>query len=68
MYYNIAKKAHTDTIIGLQQLYGIEPNYKTHDDAPDADQQAVEYLSRYLRAGSNQTRTGKFKRNLTRAI
>ncbi len=68
MYYNIAKKAHTDTIIGLQQLYGIEPNYKTHDDAPDADQQAVEYLSRYLRAGSNQTRSGKFKRNLTRAI
>ena len=68
IYYNVKKKAHADTIIGLQQLYGIEPNYKTHDDAPDADQQAIEYLSRYLRKSNNKHRTGAYKRNENRTI
>ncbi len=68
IWYNISRKAHTDTIIGLQQLYGIEPNYKTNDDAPDADQQAIEYLSKHLRRQSNQTRMGKMTRNKSRQL
>lgn len=68
IYYNIKKKAHTDTIIGLQQLYSIEPNYKTHDDAPDADQQAIEYLSRHLRRQSNTIRSGRMLKNKSRKL
>lgn len=30
---------------------GIEPGYHTHDDAPDADQQAVEYLAEFVTYG-----------------
>ena len=48
IYYNIKKESHTDTQIGLQQLYGISPGYSTHDDAPDADSEAVEYLSKFI--------------------
>ena len=68
IYYNLKKKAHADTIIGLQQLYSIEPNYKTHDDAPDADQQAIEYLSRHLRRQNNTIRSGQMIKNQRRTI
>jgi phage terminase large subunit-like protein len=68
IYYNDKMKAHADTIVGLQQLYGIEPNYKTHDDAPDADQQAIEYLSRHLRRRSSQQRMGKMYKNQDRKL
>lgn len=54
VYYNEKKKGHNDTQVGLAQLYGIEPGYKGHDDAPDADQQAIQYLS-------SVTRTSSFK-------
>jgi phage terminase large subunit-like protein len=64
MIYNAAKKNHNDTVIGLQQLYGIEPGYKTNDDAPDADQQAIEYLSKYIVYGNSSTKpkVGKVER------
>lgn len=52
IYYNEKKKGHNDTQLGLAQLYGIEPGYKGHDDAPDADQQAIEYLSRFIQTTS----------------
>lgn len=68
IYYNQYKKNHNSTIIGLQQLYGIEPNYKTHDDAPDADVYAIDFLSKYIRTNSQPARTGKFKRNIKRKI
>lgn len=68
IYYNLNKKAHADTLIGLQQLYSIEPNYKTHDDAPDADQQAIEYLSRHLRRQNNTIRSGQMIKNQRRTI
>lgn len=54
IYYNEKLKNHNDTKEGLAQLKGIEPGYKGHDDAPDADKYAFDYLDNYSR-----------KRNLT---
>lgn len=48
IYYNEKKKPHADTQQGLAQLYGIEPGYKSHDDAPDADEQAISFLSKHI--------------------
>lgn len=68
IYYNANKKNHNSTIIGLQQLYGIEPGYRTHDDAPDADVYAIDFLSRYIRQHAQPIRSGNFKRNTKRQI
>lgn len=57
IFYDEKKKSHSSTQIGLQQLYGIEPSYKTHDDAPDADEQCITFLSKHIYIGS----TGKPK-------
>ena len=38
-------KGDSDTQVALAQLKGIEPGYSTHDDAPDADEQAISVLS-----------------------
>lgn len=55
MYYNEKMKSHADTQTGLKQLYGIEPNYNTHDDAPDADEQCIQFLERHMDAGNTNT-------------
>ncbi len=68
IYFNNKKIPHADTVTGLEQLYGIEPNYKTHDDAPDADQQAIDYLSKHLRAAHGQSRMGKYNKNKRRQL
>ena len=68
IYYNKNKKAHTDTQIGLQQLYGIEPGYRTHDDAPDADREAIRYLERFIRTRSFKPRQGKITKNTKRFL
>ncbi len=69
IYYNADKQAHNSTLIGLQQLYGIEPNYRTHDDAPDADEQAIYFLSKYIApVGGSEVRSGKFRRDNSRRI
>lgn len=47
VYYNRQLKGHNDTLTGLAQLKGIEPGYKTKDDAPDADKYAFDYLDRF---------------------
>jgi predicted phage terminase large subunit-like protein len=52
IYYNEKLKAHNDTQEGLAQLFGIEPGYNSHDDAPDADQQAIQFLSYHLRTAN----------------
>ena len=52
MWYNIKMKAHNDTQVGLAQLKGIEPGYKVNDDSPDADQQAIAELSKYIKVGN----------------
>lgn len=56
IYHNDAEQANNDMQTGLVQLYGIEPGYHTHDDAPDADQQAIEYLAQFVNysQGSDQ--------------
>lgn len=56
-----------DTQEGLRQLYGIEPGYRTHDDAPDADEQAISFLEKHIRRGNPNPRSGKFKKNNKRA-
>lgn len=63
IYYNDAKKSHHSTQEGIAQLLGIEPGYKTHDDAPDADQQAIKWLSSWLYTGNkSKTLTATIKR------
>jgi phage terminase large subunit-like protein len=69
LYYNEKKKSHNDTATGLQQLYGIEPGYRTKDDAPDADEQCIKFLSRHLRRGNSKgARTGRIKKNPKRRL
>ena len=50
IFYNQKLKDHNDTKEGLAQLKGLEPGYRSHDDAPDADKEAFDYLDRYARA------------------
>lgn len=67
IFYDQTKKADTDCIIGLQQLYKIEPGYRSHDDAPDADHQAIVYLE--TRSVTRQAiRTGNYTKNKNRQI
>lgn len=51
IYYAKSEQANNDMQVSLAQLYGIEPGYRTHDDAPDADQQAIEYLAQFVHYG-----------------
>lgn len=51
--YNKKMENDNDTIVGLQQLYDIEPGYNTHDDAPDADHQALTFLERHIPMASD---------------
>jgi phage terminase large subunit-like protein len=64
IWYNEKMKPHKDTQIGMAQLFGIEPNYKGHDDAPDADEQAITYLSKHIYTGTpgKAPLTGKVER------
>lgn len=45
VWYSEKLRSDHDTEVALDQLRGIEPGYKTHDDAPDADEQAISQLS-----------------------
>lgn len=46
IYWSEREKASNDTQVGLAQLMGIEPGYRGHDDAPDADEQGISDLVR----------------------
>lgn len=59
VFYNQKLKDHNDTKEGLAQLKGLEPGYKSHDDAPDADKQAFDYLDNYDRSYNRTYRIGK---------
>lgn len=48
IFYSEAEFANNDMIEGMNQLKGIEPGYNTHDDSPDADEQAIRYLSQFV--------------------
>lgn len=64
IWYNEKMKNHTDTIVGKAQLLGIEPGYSGHDDAPDADEQALKFLARHINTGKKGAppMTGKVER------
>lgn len=61
IYYNEKLKSHSDTEKGLQQLYGIEPGYNTHDDAPDADAEAIAFLNRHINYNPSSNGQGGFQ-------
>lgn len=50
VYFNIDEQHNADMIEGNNQLSGIEPGYRTPDDAPDADEGAWWHLLRHVRA------------------
>ena len=63
IYYNEKMKAHNDTAVGLAQLKAIEPGSNENDDAPDADQQAISELSKYITSSNAAPPiTGKAKK------
>lgn len=68
VYYNEKLKGHSDTQIGLMQLYGIEPGYNTNDDAPDADERCFTELGAVARHNrtKNMNRAGNYRRNNAR--
>lgn len=59
VFYNEKLKSHNDTHVGLAQLKGIEPGYKTHDDAPDADKEAFDDLDKIQSSRSTIYKTRK---------
>lgn len=59
VFFNERLKASNDAQVGLAQLKGIEPGYKTHDDAPDADKYAFDYLDQFQSSRSTVYRTRK---------
>jgi phage terminase large subunit-like protein len=64
IYYNIKKKGHNDTQVGLSQLFGLEPGYRTNDDSPDADEQCITRLSKYIymSRGATKPKTARYER------
>lgn len=46
--YNVEEENDPDMVEGNLQLKGIEPGYKTPDDAPDADEGAWYYLDQFV--------------------
>ncbi len=49
IFHNEKELANNCMQQGIAQLKGIEPGYKTHDDGPDADEQAINQLSEYVK-------------------
>jgi len=64
IYYNEKLKSHNDTQVGLSQLYGLEPGYNTNDDSPDADEQCITELSKYIprSRGASKPKTARYQR------
>lgn len=59
IYYDERLKSHNDTQTGIAQLKGIEPGYKTKDDAPDADKYAFDYLDKFERVAKGSSKMNK---------
>ena len=57
IYYDDREKANNDMQVGISHLKGIEPGYSTPDDSPDADEQAINMLSTYVRTDAFSPRT-----------
>ena len=48
IYYNENERYNSGFVESTSQLKGIEPGYRCHDDGPDSDQQALEYLAQFV--------------------
>ncbi len=64
VFYNEKLKSHNDTQVGIMQLCAVEEGGTEHDDSPDADQQAIADLEKYVGAspradGEKSWRVGK---------
>lgn len=68
IFYNKELKSHTDTQVGIIQLCSVEEGSTEHDDAPDADEQAISTLEKYTASARQKTEgnqpwaAGKMKR------
>jgi len=60
-YYDKREQGSNDMQTGIAQLKGIEPGYKTHDDGPDADEQAINELASYARTSAFEPRTTSYQ-------
>lgn len=54
VYYGNSLKDNNDNQEAIAQLKGIEPGYKSKDDAPDADQMCFEELEKFSRAKKSE--------------
>ncbi len=63
VYYNEQLKSHNDTQVGIAQLKGIAPGYKSHDDAPDADKYSFDELDKFDSTRKFKTVMGKKRQN-----
>lgn len=64
IFYSDRLKHSNDAQVGIAQLYGIEPGYKSHDDYPDAHQGGIAELEKYISyaaEGSGGFQSGKYK-------
>lgn len=53
-------QGNNDTQVAIAHLKGIEPGYTTPDDAPDAEEQCITYLSTFIvRKGKGQNKVEK---------
>ena len=57
VYYNRELKSHNDTLVGNEQLKGIEPGYTSKDDSPDADERAFARLQEEIYTGNQSPPT-----------
>lgn len=55
MWYSNKLKHSNDAQVGISQLLGIEPGYKTKDDYPDAHKGCTSELEKYVSFGSTDT-------------
>jgi phage terminase large subunit-like protein len=64
VWWNEKMKSHSDTQVGKAQLLGIEPGYHGHDDAPDADEQCISFLSKHIyeKSKGGKPMTGRVER------
>ena len=62
-YYNEKLKHKPDHQVGVAQLLGIEPNYKGHDDYPDAKKGVTDECEKYVTYGDSDGKflAGKYK-------
>lgn len=63
IFYSERLRHSNDAQIGIAQLFGIEPGYKTKDDWPDAHRGGIAELEKYVVTGAGEGghyRAGKF--------